>query len=88
MCIRDRSLDAGLKDPIRPDRSRLTSSGVMTRQTADNGSERLHAVRSMRSAEGLFVADGDQRIVHWSASAEQLLGHRAEDVVGLSLIHI
>lgn len=54
----------------------------MTRQTADNGSERLHAVRSMRSAEGLFVADGDQRIVHWSASAEQLLGHRAGDVVG------
>lgn len=51
-------------------------------QITDSGSECLHTVRGMRSAEGLFVADGHQRIVHWSESAERLLGHRAADVVG------
>jgi PAS domain S-box-containing protein len=51
-------------------------------QIADDASECLHTVRGMRSAEGLFVADGRQRIVHWSESAERLLGHRAAEVIG------
>ena len=36
----------------------------------------------LRSADGLFVCDERQRLVAWSASAEALLGHRAEEVLG------
>jgi PAS domain S-box-containing protein len=32
--------------------------------------------------DGAFAVDPRQRIVYWSASAEQLLGHAAKDVVG------
>lgn len=39
-------------------------------------------VRNLRSADGLFVTDEQQRIVAWTASAEAALGHRAEDVIG------
>jgi PAS domain S-box-containing protein len=39
-------------------------------------------VSSLRSDEGLFVADEHQRIVAWSPSAEQALGHNARDVLG------
>lgn len=39
-------------------------------------------VSSLRSDEGLFVADEHQRIVAWSPSAEQALGHKARDVLG------
>ena len=50
--------------------------------SAGKGPEPLRAVQGMHSAEGLFVSDGRQRILHWSESAERLLGYRAEDVVG------
>ena len=39
-------------------------------------------VTSLRSDDGLFVADEHQRIVAWSPSAEAALGYRAEDVIG------
>jgi PAS domain S-box-containing protein len=39
-------------------------------------------ISSLRSDEGLFVADEHQRIVAWSPSAEQALGHKARDVLG------
>lgn len=54
----------------------MTSSGPL------DGAERLGTVAEMHSAEGLFVADEQQRIVHWSELAERMLGYRAEDVVG------
>lgn len=39
-------------------------------------------VEGLRTADGLFAVDCDQRIVHWNESAEQLLGRKAEDVLG------
>ena len=39
-------------------------------------------VTSLRSDEGLFVADEHQRIVAWSPSAEEALGYKAEEVLG------
>ena len=39
-------------------------------------------VSSLRSDEGLFVADEHQRIVAWSPSAEEALGYKAEEVLG------
>jgi PAS domain S-box-containing protein len=39
-------------------------------------------IGTLRSADGLFVTDENQRIVAWSPSAEAALGHRAADVVG------
>lgn len=39
-------------------------------------------VTSLRSDEGLFVADEHQRIVAWSPSAEAMLGFKAEEVLG------
>lgn len=40
------------------------------------------AVPRMESADGLFVVDGQQRVVSWSESAERVLGYRADEVVG------
>lgn len=40
------------------------------------------AINGLKTAEGLFAVDGDQRIVHWNDTAERLLGMRAADVVG------
>jgi PAS domain S-box-containing protein len=39
-------------------------------------------VSALRSSDGLFVTDEDQRIVAWTPSAEAALGHRAADVIG------
>jgi PAS domain S-box-containing protein len=39
-------------------------------------------VDALRSADGMFVTDAEQRIVAWSPSAAATLGHRAEDVIG------
>jgi len=39
-------------------------------------------VSSLRSDEGLFVADEHQRIIAWSPSAEKALGYTAEEVLG------
>ena len=36
----------------------------------------------MVTHDGIFAVDGHQRIVHWSPSAERILGLRAEDVLG------
>ncbi|HUY61752.1 MAG TPA: LuxR C-terminal-related transcriptional regulator [Candidatus Dormibacteraeota bacterium] len=35
-----------------------------------------------RSADGLFMTDGRQRVVVWSRSAEETLGHPAASVIG------
>ena len=45
-------------------------------------------VTSLRSDEGLFVADEHQRIVAWSPSAEAALGFRAEEVLGRSCYEV
>lgn len=42
----------------------------------------LRWLRDLRSTDAIFVSDGRQRVVAWSAEAERLLGHRAEDVIG------
>jgi PAS domain S-box-containing protein len=35
-----------------------------------------------RTGDGVYAVDYDQRIVYWNRTAERLLGHRAEDVLG------
>ncbi|MCH7472703.1 PAS domain-containing protein, partial [bacterium] len=35
-----------------------------------------------RSADGVFAVDADQRIVFWSAAAEELVGRSAGDLLG------
>jgi PAS domain S-box-containing protein len=39
-------------------------------------------VSTIKTAEGFFAVDCDQRIVHWNEAAEQMLGHAAADVLG------
>ncbi len=36
----------------------------------------------LQSADGVFCVDRSQRIIHWSPSAEQILGHSAGEVLG------
>ena len=36
----------------------------------------------LQSADGIFCVDHSQRIIHWSPSAEQILGYSAEEVLG------
>ncbi len=36
----------------------------------------------IKTAEGFFAVDCDQRIVHWNETAEQMLGFSAADVLG------
>ncbi len=36
----------------------------------------------LHSADGVFCVDRSQRIIHWSPSAEQILGHTAQEVLG------
>ena len=38
--------------------------------------------RDFVTQDGVFIVDQSQRIVEWGPSAEQMLGHRSEDVVG------
>ena len=42
----------------------------------------LHKWQDLLTHDGAFAVDPGQKIVYWSASAEQLLGHAAKDVVG------
>ncbi len=37
---------------------------------------------SLKTAEGFFAVDCDQRIIHWNESAEQMLGRPADEVLG------
>jgi len=37
----------------------------------------------VKSADGMFVVDCDQTIVHWNESAEEMLGRESGEVVGL-----
>lgn len=36
----------------------------------------------LKTAEGFFAVDCDQRIIHWNESAEQMLGRPADEVLG------
>ncbi len=58
-------------------RSKRTSTR-RTRGSPVEGFLRLLA----RSADGLFAVDADQRVVFWSAAAQELLGLPASEVVG------
>jgi PAS domain S-box-containing protein len=40
------------------------------------------ALASLLTADGLFCVDRNQRIVHWSESAERVVGLKADEVVG------
>ena len=40
------------------------------------------ALGSLRTADGLFCVDRNQRIVYWSSSAEKVVGMNAAEVVG------
>jgi PAS domain S-box-containing protein len=39
-------------------------------------------VQALKTAEGFFAVDCDQRIVHWNESAEQMTGRSAPEVLG------
>ena len=39
-------------------------------------------IEGLKTAEGFFAVDCDQNIIHWNESAEQMLGRKAEDVLG------
>jgi PAS domain S-box-containing protein len=45
-------------------------------------------VSRLRTHDGLFMTDDDQVVVYWSAGAEQLLGHAAEDVIGKTCFEV
>ncbi|MBI4336560.1 MAG: PAS domain S-box protein [Chloroflexi bacterium] len=51
----------------------------MLGQAADSGQTPW---QELVTHDGLFVVDLRQRILYWSASAQHILGYRAEDVVG------
>jgi len=53
---------------------------VRSHHTAVNGA--TVALSGLKTAEGFFAVDCDQRIVHWNEAAEQMLGYSAEDVLG------
>ncbi len=36
----------------------------------------------LQSADGIFCVDHNQRIIHWSPSAERIMGHPAHEVLG------
>ncbi len=46
-----------------------------------NKPEEMHW-QDMLTDDGLFSVDSQQRITHWSASAQRILGFRAQDVIG------
>ena len=37
---------------------------------------------NLRTADGLFAVDEEQRVIHWSESAERLLGYPADEALG------
>jgi PAS domain S-box-containing protein len=46
-------------------------------------------LQSLLSAgDGVFVVDGDERVVHWNAAAQQLLGYARDDVVGQNYLDL
>jgi PAS domain S-box-containing protein len=36
----------------------------------------------LSAADGVFVIDGEQRIIHWNPAAQQLLGYARDEVIG------
>ncbi len=45
--------------------------------------ETIHLLESIaNTADGVFAVDEDQRIVHWNAGAERILGYSAKDMLG------
>lgn len=41
-----------------------------------------------KTSDGAFVVDGRHRIVYWNEAAEEILGYRSEDVIGLQCYEI
>ncbi|MBI3952988.1 MAG: PAS domain-containing protein [Chloroflexi bacterium] len=39
-------------------------------------------IEAFRTEDGVFAVDARQRIIHWGASAQAILGHAPEDVLG------
>jgi PAS domain S-box-containing protein len=46
------------------------------------------AIARLRTLDGLFVTDQDQRIVYWSPSAEKIIGIEASQVLGRSCFDV
>ncbi len=46
------------------------------------GSEPGHLLADLKTADGMFCVDSNQRIIAWSESAEQVLGHVSSEVLG------
>jgi PAS domain S-box-containing protein len=42
----------------------------------------------LSAADGVFVVDGEERIVHWNAAAQQLLGYAHDEVVGRNYLEL
>ncbi|OGO48212.1 MAG: hypothetical protein A2W34_04825 [Chloroflexi bacterium RBG_16_64_32] len=42
----------------------------------------MELLGGLQSADGIFCVNRNQRIIHWSPSAEQILGHPAHEVLG------
>lgn len=46
-------------------------------------------LQSLLSAgDGVFIVDGEERIVHWNAAAQQLFGYAREEVVGRNYLDL
>ena len=46
--------------------------------------ETTHLLESIsNTADGVFAVDEEQRIIHWNAGAERILGYSAKDMLGL-----
>ena len=45
--------------------------------------ETVHILETIsNTADGVFAVDEDQRIVHWNAGAERILGYSSQDILG------
>jgi len=64
--------------PCAPSTASITSQVMRDREFDGE----LDLIGSLRTADGLFVTDKDQRVRFWSPAAERILGIPAEDVVG------
>lgn len=70
-------------------------SGNGNRERVDRAGERFRPQPSMeallsrvKTADGIFAVDSVQRIVHWGASAEEILGIPAEEALGRSCYEV
>lgn len=54
----------------------------MVRSHHDVPKEITPLLDNLKTAEGFFAVDCDQRIVHWNEAAEQMLGQTAAEVLG------